>query len=317
MSAELFQRWGDSPILTARDFPQPVNSVFNAAAAQVDGETWLLLRVEDRCGRSHLVRARSRDGKTDWRLDAEPLLASDPDRPEEAWGIEDPRLTRLEEEGLWALTYTAYSNRGPLVALATSRDLVEFKRLGPVLPPDNKDAALFPRRFGDRWVMLHRPAPAASGLAADIWIASSPDLVHWGGHRRIMRARGPGWWDAEKIGVGPPPLPTPEGWLLLYHGVRRITHQDVYRLGLALLDSEDPARVIRRADAWVLAPEKTYERSGDVNNVVFPCGWILEEGELRLYYGCADTSLALATAALSDVLDWLRRHSAAGEGGEA
>ena len=315
MPGEPFRRRGEAPILTARDFPWPVNAVFNAAAALVGGETWLLLRIEDRCGRSHLVRARSRDGERDWRLDAAPLFSPHPSRPEEAWGIEDPRLTRLEEEGLWALTYTAYSDRGPLVELATSRDLVAFERLGPVLPPDNKDAALFPRRFGGRWAMLHRPSPP--GFPPGIWIAYSPDLVHWGGHRRIMRARGPGWWDAHRIGAGPPPLPTPEGWLLLYHGVRRITRQEVYRLGLALLDSEDPGRVLRRADAWVLAPERTYERSGDVNNVVFPCGWVLDGGELRLYYGCADTSLALATASLDEVLDWLRRHAGGAEGGEA
>jgi len=305
--AQLFHRHEGGPVLSAGDLPWPVNSVFNAGAALLDNETLLMLRVEDRCGCSHFVIARSSDGIGDWRVDAKPVFSPDTGHPEEVWGVEDPRLTWIEDIGIWAMAYTAYSDRGVLVSLATTTDFTTFDRQGPVLAPDNKDAALFPLRFDGRYAMLHRPVPATPGHAANIWIAFSPDLVHWGGHRQIMAARGPGRWDAARIGVGPPPMATSEGWLLLYHGVRRIAGQDVYRLGLALLDLEDPARVIRRGDAWVLAPQTSFERSGDVNNVVFPCGWTCTGDELHLYYGAADTTMALATASLTEVLDWLKR----------
>ena len=136
----------------------------------------------------------------------------------------------------------------------------------------------------------------------------SPDLTHWGDHHILLHARRGAWWDANKIGLSPPPLETPEGWLILYHGVRRTAAGCIYRLGLALLDLEDPCRVLRRSDDWIFAPEETYERQGDVNNVVFPCGWILDKtsGAIRIYYGAADTSIALATAQLSDLLGYLR-----------
>jgi len=304
--AELFHRYDGGPILSAGDIPWPANSVFNAGAVLLGDETLLMLRVEDRCGQSHFSIARSADGIGDWRVDGKPTFSPDDGHPEEAWGVEDPRLTWVEDVGSWVMAYTAYSDRGALASLATTTDFAAFDRLGPVLAPDNKDVALFPVRFDGRYAMLHRPVPAMPGVAANIWIAFSPDLVHWGGHRQILAARGPGWWDAVKIGIGPPPMLTAEGWLLLYHGVRRIAGQDIYRLGLALLDLDDPARVIRRSRAWVFAPQEAHERSGDVNNVVFPCGWTCIGDELRLYYGAADTTVALATASLTAVLEWLK-----------
>jgi len=307
MQDELFHRHDGGPILSAGDIPWPVNSVFNAGAALLDDETLLMLRVEDRCGRSHFSIARSADGAGDWRLDGKPAFSPDAaTHPEEAWGVEDPRLTWIADAGSWVMAYTAYSDRGALVSLAATINFNTFDRLGPVLAPDNKDAALFPVRFDGRYAMLHRPVPAMSGVAANIWIAFSPDLVHWGGHRQIMAARGPGWWDADKIGIGPPPLATSEGWLLLYHGVRRIAGQDIYRLGLALLDFDDPTRVIRRGKEWVFGPQTPFERNGDVGNVVFPCGWTCVGDQIYLYYGAADTTVALATASLAEVLDWLK-----------
>ena len=271
-------------------------------------ETLLLLRVEDRRGHSHLTAARSRDGLTDWRIDPAPTLAAEPDRyPEEMWGLEDPRITYLEEEGHFVVTYTAFSVGGPLVALATTTDFKSFRRLGPVMPPEDKDAALFPVRFKGRWAMLHRPMPAAASVGAHIWLSWSPDLKHWGDHHILLRARRGGWWDANKIGLSPPPLRTEEGWLLLYHGVRMTASGAIYRLGLALLDLDDPTKVIYRSDEWVFEPERDYERFGDVDKVVFPCGWIALDGEVRMYYGAADSRIAVATAKVSDLLDWLRQ----------
>jgi predicted GH43/DUF377 family glycosyl hydrolase len=310
---ELFSRNRNNPILTAHDWPYPANSVFNAGAALVDGETLLLVRVEDRRGFSHLTVARSRDGYTDWRIDPEPTLLPAPDtHPEEIWGIEDPRLTWLDELGCWAIAYTAYSGAGPLVSLACTRDFRSFNRLGSVMPPEDKDAALFPVRFGGRWAMLHRPAATGWSTGAHIWISFSPDLKHWGDHRVLIPARLGGWWDARKIGLSPPPLRTDEGWLILYHGVRATASGSLYRLGLALLDLEDPTRVIRRCDNWVFGPSAPYELKGDVPGVVFPCGWVCVDDEIRLYYGAADTSLAMATAKLSEVLAYVKAAPAGG-----
>ena len=307
---ELFHRYAGNPILTARDWPYPVNTVFNAAACQSGDETVLLVRVEDRRGHSHLTVARSSDGVSNWRIDAKPSFAPDPiNHPEEAWGVEDARVTWVGDDcRRWLIAYTAYSPSGPLVSLAETKDFVAFSRLGPATPPEDKDAALFPRRFGNRYAMLHRPV-STLGTGPHIWLSFSPDLIHWGEHHLLLHARLGSWWDANKIGLGPPPLETPEGWLILYHGVRVTAGGCLYRLGLALLDLEDPRRVLRRNDEWVFGPETPYERQGDVGGVVFPCGWILDKptGVIRLYYGGADTCLALATAQLADVLGYLRK----------
>ena len=305
--AMLFSRSDANPILTAADVPYPANSVFNPGAARVGDETILLVRVEDLRGISQLHVARSADGVTDWRFDPEPLLRSDVDRdPEETWGCEDPRLTWLPEREEWAIVFTAYSRRGPLVSLAMSRDFMSAQRLGPALPPENKDAALFPRRFDGRWAMIHRPSPLVGG--AHMWLSFSPDLRHWGDHALLLEARDGAWWDAGKIGLGPPPLETAEGWLVLYHGVHATSDGPIYRAGLALLDLEDPRVVLRRTDEWVFGPVAEYEVTGDVGRVVFPCGWVVDEpsDRLQLYYGAADSVVATATARLSEVLAVVR-----------
>jgi predicted GH43/DUF377 family glycosyl hydrolase len=304
---ELFKRYEANPILTVRDWPYPINSVFNPAATMVNGQYLLLVRVEDRRGFSHLCAARSSNGVAGWEIDRLPTFWPQPEEyPEETWGIEDPRITWIEDLGFWVVAYTAYSEVGPLVALASTKDFVSFQRLGPAMPPENKDAALFPVKFKGGYAMLHRPVPAIEGVGKHIWISFSPDLKHWGDHQVVLTARRGGWWDANKIGLSPPPLETSEGWLVLYHGVKETVAGSIYRLGLALLDREDPTRVLRRTDQWVFGPEEPYERSGDVGNVVFPCGWILQGDELRLYYGGADSCLAVAIASLSDVLDFLQ-----------
>jgi len=293
-----------NPILTALDVPYPANSVFNPGAARVGDETILLVRVEDLRGISQLHVARSDDGITGWRFDPEPLLRPHLDmNPEEIWGCEDPRLTWLPERDEWAIAYTAYSRRGPLVSLAVTKDFSSVKRIGPVMSPEDKDAAVFPRRFNGQWLMIHRPSPLRGG--AHMWLSFSTDLESWGGHTLLLEARDGAWWDAGKIGLGPPPLETPEGWLVMYHGVKMTGDGPIYRAGLALLDLEDPREVIRRSDEWVFGPSADYERSGDVSRVVFPCGWTHDASDDRLvlYYGAADSSVAAAVSSLSEVLE--------------
>jgi predicted GH43/DUF377 family glycosyl hydrolase len=303
---ELFERHPDNPILSVEDWPYAANSVFNAAAAEVDGQTLLLARVEDFRGISHLTVARSDDGVSNWQIDREPALKPEPKKnPEEVWGIEDPRITWIEEMGKWAICYTAYSKGGPMVSLATTEDFKTFERIGPVMPPEDKDAALFPVKFKGLWAMLHRPVPKMAMFGAHIWISFSPNLKHWGEHLEIIQARDGGWWDAGKIGLCAPPMGTKEGWMILYHGVRMTASGSIYRLGLVMLDLEDPRRVIRRSDEWVFGPKAQYEREGDVDDVVFPCGWIKKGDKIFMYYGAADSRICLATADFNEVVDFV------------
>ena len=306
---EIFKRYEKNPILTPAMWPYSANAVFNPAAIQYNNETLLLVRVEGMDGFSHLTLARSRDGKTDWRIDSKPALMYDPESyPEEIWGIEDPRIVKLEELGEYAITYTAFSSVGPLVSLALTKDFQSFKRAGIITPPEDKDASLFPRKIGGRWAMLHRPMPVNSRGKANIWISFSPDLKHWGDYSVVLEAREGGWWDANKIGLGPQPIETEEGWLIIYHGVRRTTYGSIYRVGLALLDLDDPRKVLHRSREWVFGPKEQYERMGDVRDVTFPCGAVVEKStnEIRIYYGAADTTVALATANLGNLLAYLK-----------
>jgi predicted GH43/DUF377 family glycosyl hydrolase len=233
----------------------------------------------------------------------------DQGRYEEAWGIEDARITQCGDEYL--IVYTGYSRGGPLVRLAATRDFRTFERRSTLMPPDDKDAALFPCQFDGRWALIHRPS---STDQAHIWLSWSPDLRHWGDHTVLVHARRGGWWDANKIGLGPPPLLTEYGWLVLYHGVRTTVAGSIYRLGIAMLDRDSPGVVLVRGNEWVFGPEAEYERSGDVPDVVFPCGWILEDDRrtVRLYYGAADTTVCVATGDLEEIIGHLYRHCICG-----
>jgi predicted GH43/DUF377 family glycosyl hydrolase len=308
----LLLRHNRNPILTAAEWPYEVNTVFNPAATVLkDGTTLLLCRVEDRRGLSHLTAARSANGVDGWHVDADPTFSPDVAHfPEELWGVEDARITYVPELDKYIVAYTAYARGGPGVALATTQDFVRFERYGMIMQPEDKDACLLPRRIHGRWALIHRPV---GGMSAHMWISYSNDLQTWGGHKLMLEARLGAWWDARKIGLSCPPIETPEGWLVIYHGVKHNAAGSIYRLGLALFDLESPDRCISRGDEWVFSPEETYERRGDVDNVVFPCGYtIAPDGDtIRLYYGAADTSIALATGSVKAMLAWLSEHGKA------
>jgi predicted GH43/DUF377 family glycosyl hydrolase len=304
---ELFDRQPDNPILTPEDWPYPVNAVLNPAAASHNGETILLPRVEDRRGISHVTVARSANGIDAWSIAAEPLLAPSEGIASEQWGFEDARVVWVSELGCWVITCTAYGPAGPAVFLATTEDFITVERHGIVRHPEDKNAALLPHRIGGRWILLHRPKTEFGGARGEILLSRSPDLVSWSTPEQVLRPRDGAWWDSLRIGLGPPPLRTEHGWLLVYHGVKRTVSGEIYRVGMALLDLDEPTRVVRRLPGWVLAPTAPYERTGDVPNVVFPCGLIHDaaNGEVRLYYGAADSSICLATARLDDILETL------------
>jgi predicted GH43/DUF377 family glycosyl hydrolase len=305
----LFQRHESNPILSAADWPYPVHTVFNPGATRLaDGTTLLLCRAEDRTGHSHLCAARSANGIDGWKIDATPTLAADPEKhPEELWGIEDPRITFVKELDQYVIAYTAYGSAGPGVALALTKDFRIFERLGVVMQPDDKDAAVLPRRIAGKFALIHRPTTT---YGSQMWISFSSDLRTWGDHKLILQARKGGWWDANKIGLSPPPIETPRGWLVIYHGVRVTASGSIYRLGLALFDLEKPERCLLRGDSWFFGPEAPYEKIGDVGNVAFPCGTTVDDDgdTVRMYYGGADSVIALATGSIKGMLRWLDAH---------
>jgi beta-1,2-mannobiose phosphorylase / 1,2-beta-oligomannan phosphorylase len=307
MSRELFDRHPANPILTAEDWPYPINAAFNPAAAQLNGTTVLLARVEDLTGLSHLSVARSSNGIDGWTIDPEPLLSPADGIESEQWGFEDARVVFVPELERWVITCTVYGPAGPAVFLATTEDFRSVERHGIVQEPEDKNAALLPHRVDGKWILFHRPmtqfgSPRPNGA---IHLSRSADLVDWGAPEPVLLPRTGAWWDASRIGIGPPLLRTEHGWLLIYHGVKDTVSGSVYRVGLALLDLEEPTRILRRLPNWIFGPLTAYEREGDVPNVVFPCGSVHDEAtdEIRLYYGAADTSICLATARLGDLLE--------------
>lgn len=302
----LFDRHPENPILRASDWPYPIHAVFNAGATLLaDGTTLLLCRCEDRRGISHLCAARSKNGVDNWKIDDKPTFSPSPNKhPEELWGIEDPRITYVEDLNAYVIAYTAFGRMGPGVALASTKDFKRFHRYGLVAQPEDKDAALLPVKINDHFILIHRPVTEEG---ANIWISQSPNMESWGHHKLLLPARRGAWWDANKIGLSPPLMKTPKGWLMMYHGVRHHASGSLYRLGLALFDLENPEICLLRSQSWVFGPETDYEMMGDVGGVVFPCGWTLApDGDtVRMYYGAADSCMALATGSLKAILDWL------------
>jgi predicted GH43/DUF377 family glycosyl hydrolase len=200
-----------------------------------------------------------------------------------------------------------YGPSGPAVFLATTEDFSSVERHGIVRQPEDKNAALLPQRVGGKWILFHRPttgfgSPRPHGA---IHLSRSADLVDWSAPEQVLLPRTGAWWDASRIGIGPPLLRTEHGWLLIYHGVKDTVSGSVYRIGLAVLDLDEPTRILHRLPHWIFGPLTTYEREGDVPNVVFPCGFVHDgaSDEIRLYYGAADTSICLATARVGDLLE--------------
>ena len=218
----------------------------------------------------------------------------------EAYGIEDCRVATMSD-GRFALTYTAVSSAGYGVGLRLTRDWQTFEHLGMIIPPANKDCAIFEEPIGGQYACLHRPSGVIVG-GNDIWLGWSPDLRHWGRHVCIARTR-PGHWDSARIGAGAAPIKTDAGWLAIYHGA---DHQHRYCLGALLLDLDNPSRVLARSDAPLMEPETDYERKGFFGEVIFTNGHVLDGDTLTIYYGAADSVICCAQASVRDILRHLR-----------
>jgi predicted GH43/DUF377 family glycosyl hydrolase/glycosyltransferase involved in cell wall biosynthesis len=243
---------------------------------------------------SHLRVARSADGL---QFTLDPEVAIHPVEPLEAYGIEDARITEID--GVFHITYVAVSRLGITTARMTTTDFRTFERHGTIMPPDHKDVVLFPEKVGGKYLAFTRPMPGSFGRVLGLWLAESDDLVHWGGYRLLAEPRHR-MWDEMRIGASLVPIRTEAGWLELYHGADRMNR---YGMGALLLDGGDPTKVLARTTGPLMVPEAAYEHDGLLHDVVFPSGHIdLGGGDIRIYYGAADTKLCAADLAIDDVL---------------
>lgn len=307
---QLFKRFEKNPILEPTSNPWESKAVFNAAAAKVGSEIKLLYRAVGDDNISRIGIATSYDGYTFSRQD-QPILEGQANNPYETRGIEDPRITFLD--GYYNILYVAASlypegHPKPVwaydapwrvrIALARTKDFVNFERDGVVIKDrDSKDPALFGERIADKLYLIHRIYPS-------VWLSVGREWGVWESHKCILEPR-KGMWDGERIGAGPPPIKTKEGWLLIYHGKDR---EGVYRSGAALLDSKDPSRVLARSSEPFLEPEAEHEKgiiSGNKSVAVFSCGVISQASELIVYYGAADRVLCVGTISINELLGTL------------
>ena len=287
------QRHPDNPILR----PNPLNdwealNVFNPGVIYHNNLFHMFYRAQGLDYVSHIGYAVSSDGAHFNRLQ-QPVFS--PELEDEKRGVEDPRLTYLQDEGRFIMAYTAYGATGSITPrFAESCNLIEWRRLGALVEgEDNKDHVLFPRKIKGRYVSFHRRPPS-------IWLAYSddPELSNWGDFVEVMGPREDGW-DSKRVGGGGAPIETEHGWLVLYHAY---DFDHVYRLGVCLLDLEDPRRVISRRRDFIMEPEMTWELKGDVPTVVFSAANPVVDGTVYVYYGGADRLIGLATCALDELV---------------
>jgi predicted GH43/DUF377 family glycosyl hydrolase len=278
-----------------------VETVHNASVVKHNGTYIMLFRSHRRNGRSIIGLAESEDG-LNFRVRPEPFLTPAEEEPfavYEEYGVEDPRLCFLDGE--YFITYSAYSRYGVRVALAKTSDFRRLERVSLITQADCRNVVLFPEKIGGSYARLDRPHTEISPWS--IWISYSPDLVHWGDARVVLRPLAY-HWDELKVGPGATPIKTAQGWLNIYHGVFKTMDGVVYRLGVALHDLEDPSRVLGVADDWILQPEDPWEITGYVHNVVFCCGAVAEDdGTVKIYWGGADTVICAGTASIADLVE--------------
>jgi len=297
----IVKRYNNNPILTKKDVPYEVATVHNAGVTKYNGEYIMLFRSHKHNGRSILGLARSKDGfnfKVEERPFIEPALSGD-FAEYEAFGVEDPRITCIDDE--YIITYSAYSKHGVRIGLAKTTDWKNVERFSLITEADCRNVVIFPEKFNGLYARLDRPHSGINPWS--IWISYSPDLRYWGDSKLIIKPE-PYHWDEMKTGPGAPPIKTDRGWLNIYHGVYPTMDGSVYRLGVALHDLHDPSKVIGIGDNWILQPEEPYEITGYVHNVVFTCGAVPEnDGTVKLYWGGADTVMCVGTAKIDELVE--------------
>jgi len=300
----VFTRYEGNPIVTPEAVPN-ANTIFNSAVLPFGGRYVGVFRVDMNDGGPQLHLGWSDDALA-WSINADPISFASPDPEVKFLYGYDPRVAEIE--GKYYITW-CNEYHGPGIMIAETEDFATFRLIENVLPPYNRNAVLFPRRINGKFMMLHRPSDPGHTPFGDIFICSSPDLIHWGEHRWVFGPRG--GWQGRKVGAGPVPIETDEGWLMLYHGVKITCSGFIYSAGAALLDLEKPWKVIHRTRRYLLSPTTYYERVGDVPNVVFPVATLLDKasGRLAMYYGCADTCVSVAYCQLEELMDFVKRNS--------
>jgi beta-1,4-mannooligosaccharide/beta-1,4-mannosyl-N-acetylglucosamine phosphorylase len=295
----------ENPILT-RDAVPNTNSLFNSAVVPFRGGFAGVFRCDNTARRMQLHAGTSQDG-THWQIEAERIRFRCEDDEIGAFVYAyDPRVCWLDDR-----YYVTWCNgyHGPTIGVGYTHDFETFYQMENAFLPYNRNGVLFPRRINGKFAMLSRPSDTGHTPFGDIFYSESPDLIHWGCHRHVMSPAG--GWQATKVGAGPTPIETSEGWLLIYHGVITSCNGFVYSVGAALLDLEAPWKVICRTRPYLLNPRETYECVGDVPNVVFPCAALVDPptGRMAIYYGGADTVTCLAFAQSDELIDFVRHNA--------
>jgi beta-1,4-mannooligosaccharide/beta-1,4-mannosyl-N-acetylglucosamine phosphorylase len=310
--------WRDvmNPIIPRDPFPT-ANSVFNSAVVPFRGKFAGVFRCDDTRRMMQLHAGFSDDGVTwDIRPQRIQFVAADPAANGEVarwvYGY-DPRVCWIaDDDGQGGRYYVTWCNEyhGPTIGIAYTHDFVTFHQLENALLPFNRNGVLFPRKIGGKYVMLSRPSDNGHTAFGDIFLSHSPDMIHWGCHRHVM-GTAPCSWQSTKVGAGPTPIETTEGWLMIYHGVLTSCNGFVYSFGAALLDLDQPWKVRYRTEPYLLNPREQYECVGDVPNVVFPCAALADPptNRVAIYYGCADTCTGIAYCYADELLDFVKAHS--------
>ncbi len=308
---KIFQRYSGNPIISPNALPE-ANTIFNSAVVPFKNGFAGVFRADHQDLYSRLHVGFSNDGLK-WNIQANRIQfeINDSDIPDvnfEDNSCYDPRVTRIDN--IFYVTWCHYpgTHSGPAMGLAKTTDFKTFELMESVMLPFNRNAVLFPRKINGNYAILHRPSDTGHTPFGDIYYSSSPDLIHWGKHRYLF---GPTTgWQGTKIGAGPVPIETKEGWLVIYHGVKNSCSGFIYSVGAAILDIDKPWKLLYRTRPYLLAPTEHYERIGDTPNVVFPCAAVVDESDkVTLYYGCADTVMGVAYAQLNEILNFVKTNS--------
>src|SRR5512140_1223549 len=300
-NSDVVWRYDANPIIPRNLIPSS-NSIFNSAVVPFNGTFAGVFRCDNRKRDMNLNRGTSQDGFS-WNLDPQPIRwqCDDPEIGRFQYRY-DPRVVWLEDR-----YYVTWCNgyHGPTIGIGYTFDFEKFTFLENALLPFNRNGVLFPRKINGKYVMFSRPSDNGHTPFGDIYLSQSLDMIHWGEHRFVMAPSEP--WQATKIGAGPVPIETDEGWLLFFHGVLTSCNGFVYSFGAALLDLDQPWKVVHRTQSYLMSPQTLYECAGDVPNVAFPCAALTDDqGRIAIYYGCADTVTGLAFTTIKDVIDFLK-----------
>lgn len=308
-SKEIMWRYSANPII-GRDALSTSNSIFNSAVVPFGDGYAGVFRCDDTNRRMRLHVGFSKDG-INWDIEEEDIVLTGGDDEVGKWVYGyDPRVTWIEDR-----YYVTWCNgyHGPTIGCAWTTDFKVFHQLENAFLPFNRNGVMFPRKINGRFAMLSRPSDNGHTPFGDIFYSESPDMEFWGRHRHVMSpaAFEDSAWQCMKIGAGPIPVETSEGWLMIYHGVLRSCNGYVYSFGSALLDLEEPWKVLARSGPYLIAPREIYELTGDVPNVTFPCASLHDPdtGRIAVYYGCADTVTGLAFGYIDEIVEFTKRTS--------